>query len=103
VFDDGLDLRAGLLSVQTAGGASYLLGCDASGRGGYLAGGGYGRQHGTPTGPRLAHDSYPIDGSVSPRLLGSVASVATLTWRTCASLAPAVRMMMAAASKPERH
>ena len=72
VFDDGLDLRGGALHVTTARGATYLLDCDASARGGYLAGGGYGGHHGRSLGvDHVEHDAYPLDGSVSPRTLDS--------------------------------
>ena len=71
-FDDGLDLREGVLEVTTASGASYVLDCDASARGGYLAGGGYGGHHGTHLGvDHVEHDRYPLDGSVSPGTLDS--------------------------------
>ena len=72
VFDDGLDLRGGALDVRTERGATYLLDCDASARGGYLAGGGYGGHHGRSLGvDHVEHDVYPLDGSVSPRTLDS--------------------------------
>jgi hypothetical protein len=72
VFDDGFDLRSGTLEVVTAGGATYDLECDASARGGYMAGGGYGGHHGRRLGrDHLEHDAYPLDGSVGPRTLDS--------------------------------
>ncbi|MCW2867852.1 MAG: hypothetical protein JWR20_2040 [Marmoricola sp.] len=72
VFDDGSDLRRGALEVETAGGAAYELDCDASARGGYMAGAGYGGHHGRRLGrDHLEHDSYPLDGSVGPRTLDS--------------------------------
>jgi hypothetical protein len=61
-FDDGLDLRGGLLEVS---------------------GGGYGGQHGRPMGRgHLEHDVYPLDGSVSPRTLDSALTdrLAAFTW-----------------------
>lgn len=85
-FDLGLDLREGLLEVRTAGGSTYLLECDASAGGGYLAGGGYGGHHGRPLGRNhVEHDVYPLDGSVSPRTLDS-ALVDRLTTFTCAGV-----------------
>jgi hypothetical protein len=72
VFDEGLDLRRGTLEVTTASAASYVLDCDGSARGGYLAGGGYGGHHGLSLGvDHLESDRYPLDGSVSPRTLDS--------------------------------
>ena len=83
LFDDGLDLRSGTFEVLTAGGSTYVLDCDASARGGYLAGGGYGGHHGRAAGlDHVEHDSYPTDGSVSPRTLDS-AMVDRLTVFTC--------------------
>jgi hypothetical protein len=72
VFDDGLDLRRGVFEVRTERGATYRLDCDASVRGGYLAGGGYGGHHGEILGQsRVEHDRYRLNGSVSPRTLDS--------------------------------
>ncbi|CUU61145.1 hypothetical protein Ga0074812_1588 [Parafrankia irregularis] len=69
-FDDGLDLRSGTVEVATAAGRTYVIDCDASAGGGFLAGGGYGGQHGRPRGrDHLEHDTYPLDGAVSPRTL----------------------------------
>lgn len=83
-FDDGFDLRSGTLEVSTAGGTTYLLECDASARGGYMAGGGYGGHHGRRLGlDHLQHDAYPLDGSVGPRTLDS-ALVDRATRFTCA-------------------
>ncbi|HEY2042285.1 MAG TPA: hypothetical protein VGH11_06360 [Jatrophihabitans sp.] len=71
-FDDGLDLEKGRVEVQTKNGATYLIDADATAGGGYLAGAGYGGQHGKPLGrDHLEHDVYPLDGSVSPRTLDS--------------------------------
>jgi len=71
-FDDGLDLRGGVLEFDTASGRRYHLDVDASGRGGYLAGGGYGGHHGRPAGlDRVESDVYPLDGSVTPASLDS--------------------------------
>jgi hypothetical protein len=84
VFDDGFDLRSGLLEVTRAGGATHLLACDASARGGYMSGGGYGGQHGRRLGrDHLEHETYPLDGSVGPRTLDS-ALVDRATRFTCA-------------------
>jgi hypothetical protein len=84
LFDAGLDMREGVLEVRTGGGSTYLLECDASARGGYLAGGGYGGHHGRALGrDHVEHDAYPLDGSVSPRTLDS-ALVDRLTTFTCA-------------------
>lgn len=84
VFDDGYDLRSGVLEVGTAGGATYTLDCDASARGGYMAGGGYGGHHGRRVGrDHLEHDAYPLDGSVGPHTLDS-ALVDRATRFTCA-------------------
>ena len=82
-FDGGLDLAGGTVEVSTASGAVYLIGADASARGGYMAGGGYAGQHGVPMGrDHLEHDVYPLDGSVSPRTLGSALTdrLTTFTW-----------------------
>jgi hypothetical protein len=69
-FDGNLDLDDGRLLVTTASGARYDIGADASANGGYMAGGGYGGQHGTPMGrDHLEFDTYPLDGSVNPRIL----------------------------------
>jgi hypothetical protein len=72
-FDDSLDLRGGTVEVTTASGTVYLIQADAStAGGGYMAGGGYGGQHGRPMGrDHVEHDVYPLDGSVSARTLAS--------------------------------
>jgi hypothetical protein len=71
-FDRSLDLRSGTLEVRTAHGQYYRLETDASARGGYMAGAGYGGQHGKPVGiDHIEYDVYPLDGSVSPRTLDS--------------------------------
>lgn len=83
VFDAGLDLRSGVLEVTTASGAVETIDVDASGRGGYMAGGGYGGHHGRPAGrDHLEHDVYPLDGSVGPTTLDS-ALVDRLAVFTC--------------------
>lgn len=82
-FDAALDLRGGRLEVTTATGASYVLDCDASARGGYLAGGGYGAKRGTDLGlDHVEHDRYPLDGTVGPPTLDS-ALVDRATRFTC--------------------
>lgn len=79
-FDENLDLRDGTVEVTTAAGRRYVVECDASARGGYMAGGGYGGQHGRRLGrDHLEHEVYPLDGTVSPRSLDSA-----LTDRLCA-------------------
>ena len=82
-FDDGLDLRGGIVEVVTQAGAVYLISADAAARGGYMSGGGYGGQHGRPMGRgHLEHDAYPLDGSVTPRVLGTALTdrLTTFTW-----------------------
>jgi hypothetical protein len=82
-FDPGLDLTAGRVEVTTASGAVYLVDADASARGGYMSGGGYGGQHGRPMGrDHIEHDVYPLDGSVSPATLDSALTdrLAAFTW-----------------------
>ncbi len=67
-FDDGLDLRSGRLEVTSAGGTLYRIAVDASSRGAYMSGGGYGGHHGKPMGlDHVEYDVYPLDGSVSPK------------------------------------
>lgn len=71
-FDESLDLRSGVLDVRTANGRRYLMDVDATAKGGYMAGGGYGGHHGKPAGiDHLEFDVYPLDGSVNPRTLDS--------------------------------
>ncbi|HWE91912.1 MAG TPA: hypothetical protein VG317_20790 [Pseudonocardiaceae bacterium] len=71
-FSEDLDLDGGLVEVTTGGRASYLIEIDATARGGYLAGAGYGGHHGRRLGrDHLEHDVYPLDGSVTPRTLDS--------------------------------
>ena len=56
---------------------------DAATRGGYMSGGGYGGQHGRPMGRgHVEHDVYPLDGSVSLRVLDSALTdrLAAFTW-----------------------
>jgi hypothetical protein len=48
-----------------------------------MSGGGYGGQHGRPMGRgHLEHDVYPLDGSVSPRVLDSALTdrLTAFTW-----------------------
>ena len=69
-FDDGLDLRGGVVRVVPRDGAPFDLLVDASDRGGYMAGGGYGGHHGRASGvEHHEHDTYALDGSVTPRSL----------------------------------
>jgi hypothetical protein len=71
-FDDGLDLRIGRVEVHTQSGDTYLISADASARGGYMAGAGYGGHHGRRMGRNhLEYDTYQLDGSTSPRTLDS--------------------------------
>ena len=71
-FTDNLDLRGGRVEVRTAGGAVYRVEAQALGRGGYMAGAGYGGHHGKQQGrDHVEHEVYPLDGSVSPRTLDS--------------------------------
>ena len=71
-FDECLNLRSGTLDVRTANDRRYLMNVDASAKGGYMAGGGYGGHHGKPAGiDHIEYDVYPLDGSVNPRTLDS--------------------------------
>jgi hypothetical protein len=71
-FDSGLDLVSGRVAVGTASGANYQIDADASARGGYLAGVGYGGHHGRPLGrDHVEYEVYPLDGRVTPRALDS--------------------------------
>ena len=71
-FSDSLDLERGVVEVTTASGAVYRIGADASAGGGYMAGGGYGGHHGEAKGvDHVEGETYPLDGSVSPRTLDS--------------------------------
>jgi hypothetical protein len=82
-FDDDLDLRGGRVEVTTEDGAVYRIGADPAARGGYMSGGGYGGQHGRRMGRgHVEHDRYPLDGSVSPRVLDSALTdrLAAFTW-----------------------
>jgi hypothetical protein len=67
-FDESLDLRGGRIEVTTRRGMIYLIDVDASDRGGYMSGGGYGGQHGKPRGRDFREfDVYALDGSVNPK------------------------------------
>jgi hypothetical protein len=82
-FDGHLDLRGGLVEITTESGAVYRVDTDASAAGGYMSGGGYGGRHGRRMGrDHIEHDVYPLDGSVSPRTLGSALTdrLAAFTW-----------------------
>ena len=69
-FDERLDLRGGTVRVVPRDGAPLDLVVDASDRGGYLAGGGYGGHHGRAHGlDHREHDVYPLDGTVGPSTL----------------------------------
>ncbi|MEI2778303.1 MAG: hypothetical protein V9G19_20510 [Tetrasphaera sp.] len=83
IFDDGLDLRSGTVLVQTRAGRSYRIHADASARGLYLAGAGYGGHHGKARGRDFREASvWPLDGSVTPRQLDSSLTdrLATFDW-----------------------
>jgi hypothetical protein len=83
VFDDGLDLATGTVEVSTKSGTAYRIAGDASAGGGYMAGGGYDGRHGRPLGrDHLEYDIYPLDGSVSPRTLGTALTdrLTAFTW-----------------------
>jgi hypothetical protein len=83
VFDDGLDLAAGDVEVSTESGALYRIAADASTRGGYMAGGGYDGRHGRRLGrDHVECDAYPLDGTVSPRTLGTALTdrLTAFTW-----------------------
>lgn len=82
-FDEGLDLRGGTVSVVTASGERLEIAADASDRGGYMAGGGYGGAHGRDYGlDHIEHDVYPLDGSVSPTTVDTALTdrLARFTW-----------------------
>ncbi|MGH3745241.1 MAG: DUF7064 domain-containing protein, partial [Mycobacteriales bacterium] len=82
-FSEDLDLMSGTVEITTENGVTYAVDADASAGGGYMAGAGYGGHHGTPRGrDHIEHDSYPLDGSVSPRTLDSALTdrLATFDW-----------------------
>jgi hypothetical protein len=82
-FDDDLDLMSGTVEIATRSGAAYRIVADASAGGGYMAGGGYDGRHGRPLGrDHIEHDVYPLDGSVSPRTLGTALTdrLTAFTW-----------------------
>jgi hypothetical protein len=67
-FDERLDLRSGRVRVITASGETREMTVDASRRGGYMAGAGYGGHHGRDRGvDHVERDRYPLDGSIGPR------------------------------------
>jgi len=69
-FDDGLDFVRGTLEFDTASGRTLRLDADGTPGGGYLSGGGYGGWHGRPRGVDvLEHETWPLDGSITPRTL----------------------------------
>ncbi|MCW2816105.1 MAG: hypothetical protein JWN84_3560 [Nocardioides sp.] len=72
VFDDQLDLRAGLVRVTTASGEVLDIDTDASAGGGLMSGGGYGGHHGTDLGVNhVEGEVWPLDGSITQRTLDS--------------------------------
>lgn len=72
VFDDDLDLRSGRVEVTTQSGEVYRIDSDASSRGAYMAGGGYGGHHGVDKGvDHVEGETYAFDGSATPRSLDS--------------------------------
>lgn len=82
VFEQ-LDLVSGELEIHTLGGAIYTMVADASAGGGFMAGAGYGGQHGKARGLNyLEHDIYPLDGSINQRTLDSSLTdrLTTFTW-----------------------
>lgn len=82
-FDDGLDLRSGVVVVSTESGERIEMQVDASQRGGYMSGGGYGGHHGKDFGVDfIEHDTYALDGSVSPKTLDTALTdrLARFTW-----------------------
>lgn len=82
VLDD-LDLRGGTVEVTTSSGAVYLIACDGTAGGGFMAGGGYGGHHGKAKGvDHVEGETWPLDGSVSQRTLDSSLTdrLATFDW-----------------------
>jgi hypothetical protein len=82
-FTADLDLTGGGLRIETSRGLTYQLIADASAGGGYMAGGGYDGRHGRPLGRDYVEcDRYPLDGSVSPRTLGTALTdrLTAFTW-----------------------
>lgn len=70
-FDD-LDLRYGDVEVTTQLGAVHRIACDASARGGLMAGAGYGGHHGLSKGiDHVEGETYPLDGTVTQRTVDS--------------------------------
>lgn len=49
-FGDDLDLQSGTVEVTTGAGRTYVIDCEASAGGGFMAGGGYDAQHGRERG-----------------------------------------------------
>lgn len=78
-FDAHRDLVEGVVEVDTDSGRTYPIFADASARGGYMAGAGYGGHHGTQKSvDHIEVDRFPLDGSVNPSTLDSA-----LTDRLC--------------------
>ncbi len=79
-FDDALDLIGGDVEVSTAAGRTHRIRSVSTGRGGYMAGAGYGGHHGDSRGANhVESERWQMDGSVSPRTVDSA-----LTDRLCA-------------------
>jgi hypothetical protein len=69
-IDAGLDCPRAAFEFTTASGRTLRLDVDATPGGGFLSGGGYGGWHGKRRGRDvIEHDSWPLDGSVTPRTL----------------------------------
>lgn len=82
-FDAGLDLVSGRVRVTTASGADYLIDGDAGAGGGWMAGAGYGGHHGKQRGRDVVeHESWPLDGTVSPSTVDSALTdrLTAFTW-----------------------
>ncbi|GAA1365113.1 hypothetical protein GCM10009596_28500 [Arthrobacter rhombi] len=71
-FNQNNDLVSGTVQFATAAGRTYEVEADATAGGGYMAGGGYGGNHGKVLGRNHSEsDVYPLDGSVSAKTLDS--------------------------------
>lgn len=83
VFNEGLDLVSGTVSVDTENGARYLIDADATAGGGFMAGAGYGDHHGKNLGlNHMESDVFALDGSVTPKTVDSALTdrVAAFNW-----------------------
>jgi hypothetical protein len=58
-----------VLVFTTASGRTLRLDVDGTAGGGFLSGGGYGGWHGKPRGRVVEHETWPLDGTVTPRTL----------------------------------